>query len=139
MEKKIALITGANKGIGLETARQMAGLGYQVLLGARKAAEGRAAAESIGVQFVHLDMSDPATFRAAADKIAAEYGRLDVLVNNAGIGPDNGLKPSESPMAITTRPASLFLSSGSNTCVSSTTAKTLVSKVSRIKFVEHFG
>jgi len=100
MEKKIALITGANKGIGLETARQLAGLGYQVLLGARKEAEGRAAAESIGVQFVHLDMSDPATFRAAADKIAAEYGRLDVLVNNAGIGPDNGLKPSESPMAM---------------------------------------
>ncbi len=97
---KAALITGANKGLGLETARQLAGLGYEVLLGARKEAEGKAAAASIGVraQFIPLDMSNPVTFHAAAKWIEEKFGRLDVLVNNAGIGPDNGLRPSEAPI-----------------------------------------
>jgi NAD(P)-dependent dehydrogenase (short-subunit alcohol dehydrogenase family) len=99
---KIALITGANKGIGLETARQLAGLGYTVLVGARKEAEGQAAAASIGApaQYLRIDMSDPETFRAAAAWIAEKFGRLDVLVNNAGIGLDKGMKPSETPIQL---------------------------------------
>jgi NAD(P)-dependent dehydrogenase (short-subunit alcohol dehydrogenase family) len=99
---KIALITGANKGIGLETARQLAGLGYSVLVGARKEAEGQAAAASIGApaQYLRIDMSDPETFRAAAAWIAEKFGRLDVLVNNAGIGLDKGMKPSETPIQL---------------------------------------
>ncbi len=99
---KIALITGANKGIGLETARQLAGLGYTVLVGARKEAEGQAAADSIGApaQYLRIDMSDPETFRAAAALIAEKFGRLDVLVNNAGIGLDKGMKPSETPIQL---------------------------------------
>jgi len=99
---KIALITGANKGIGLETARQLSALGYAVLIGARKEADGLAAAVSIGpsAHYIALDMSKPDTFRAAAAWIGENYGKLDVLVNNAGIGPDNGMKPSEAPVAL---------------------------------------
>ncbi len=101
-QSPLALITGANKGLGLETARQLAALGYTVLLGARKQAEGQAAAATIGPQahFLPLDMASPASIQAAAQSIATQFGRLDVLVNNAGIGPDNGIKPSEAPMEL---------------------------------------
>lgn len=99
---KVALVSGANKGIGLETARQLAALGYEVFVGARKAQEGQAAAASIGpkAHYVHLDMGDPASFKAAALQIAEKFGHLDALVNNAGIGPDNGMKPSEAPIEL---------------------------------------
>lgn len=99
---KVALITGANKGLGLETARQLAGLGYEVLLGARKEAEGKAAAASIGdhAHFIPLDMSNSTTFQAAAKWIEEKFGKLDVLVNNAGVGPDNGMKPSQVPIEL---------------------------------------
>lgn len=100
--EKIALITGANKGIGLETARQLSGLGYTVLIGSRKEADGLAAAASIGdsAHYVAMDMSRPETFRAVAAWIREKFGKLDVLVNNAGIGPDNGMRPSEAPIAL---------------------------------------
>ncbi len=100
--QKIALITGANKGLGFETAKQLAALGYEVLIGARNEAAGKAAAASIGpnAHFLHLDMALPGTFEAAAQFISDTYGKLDVLVNNAGIGPDNGKKPSQVPMAL---------------------------------------
>jgi NAD(P)-dependent dehydrogenase (short-subunit alcohol dehydrogenase family) len=86
---RIALITGANKGIGLETARQLGALGMTVLIGARDEARGQAAeatlrAEGIDAHVVRLDVTDDASVQEAAKRIEAEYGRLDVLVNNAG-------------------------------------------------------
>lgn len=81
----IALVTGANKGIGLETARRLLEAGYRVYLGARDEARGRAAAEEIGAEFVQLDVTDDPSAAHAADAIASGEGHLDLLVNNAGI------------------------------------------------------
>jgi NAD(P)-dependent dehydrogenase (short-subunit alcohol dehydrogenase family) len=91
--KKVALISGANKGIGLETARQLGKQGVTVLLGARDLAKGEAAAaqlqsEGIDARAVKLDVVNPADVNAVAEKIEKEFGRLDILVNNAGIALD---------------------------------------------------
>jgi NAD(P)-dependent dehydrogenase (short-subunit alcohol dehydrogenase family) len=88
--KKVALITGANKGIGLETARQLGKLGITVLVGARDLAKGEAAAaelksEGIDARAVKLDVANDADIQALAAKIDKDFGRLDILVNNAGI------------------------------------------------------
>lgn len=101
-ESKIVLISGANKGIGFETAKQLVAKGYEVYIGARRESEGQAAAAKLGpkAHYIHLDMSHPDTFLAAAQKLEQLHGRLDVLVNNAGIGPDNGMKPSEAPIEL---------------------------------------
>jgi NAD(P)-dependent dehydrogenase (short-subunit alcohol dehydrogenase family) len=79
------LITGANKGLGKETARQLVAAGHTVYVGARDEARGRAAADEIGARFVQLDVTDDASVAAAFAQIEADGG-LDVLVNNAGIG-----------------------------------------------------
>jgi NAD(P)-dependent dehydrogenase (short-subunit alcohol dehydrogenase family) len=81
----ITLITGANKGIGRETARRLHELGHTVVIGARDPERGRAAADELGVAFVQLDVTDQASVDAAADHVRTTHGRLDVLVNNAGI------------------------------------------------------
>lgn len=85
-----ALVTGANKGIGLEIARQLAQTGVSVIIGARDAARGHAAVAELSSQgletaFVQLDVLDEASIAAAAATISSQYGRLDILVNNAGI------------------------------------------------------
>ncbi len=80
------LITGANKGLGQETARQLVAAGHTVYVGARDEARGRAAAEELGARFVQLDVTDDASVAAACTQIEADGG-LDVLVNNAGIEP----------------------------------------------------
>ncbi|OXM87053.1 SDR family oxidoreductase [Paenibacillus rigui] len=89
--RKVALITGGNRGLGFETARQLGSLGYTVLLGARNKEKGAEAAAKQQAQendahCIELDVTDQATIDAAAQKISMEYGKLDVLINNAGIG-----------------------------------------------------
>jgi NAD(P)-dependent dehydrogenase (short-subunit alcohol dehydrogenase family) len=78
------LITGANKGLGFETARQLVAAGHTVYIGSRDAERGRAAAWQLGARAVQLDVTDDASVAAAAKTIEAAGG-LDVLVNNAGI------------------------------------------------------
>jgi NAD(P)-dependent dehydrogenase (short-subunit alcohol dehydrogenase family) len=80
------LITGANKGLGKETARQLVVAGHTVYVGARDEARGRAAADELGARFVQLDVTDGASVAAAFAQIEADGG-LDVLINNAGIEP----------------------------------------------------
>jgi Short-chain alcohol dehydrogenase of unknown specificity len=87
------LITGANKGIGKETARQLIAAGHRVFLGARDEERGRAAAAELGAEFVQLDVTDDASVAAAA-KTIEDAGGIDVLINNAGVEgrlPDNGI------------------------------------------------
>lgn len=103
---KIALITGANKGIGLETARQLGKQNITVLIGARDAAKGQRAAdelrkESIDAHAVEIDVSDGESIRKAAEHIRREHGRLDILINNAGVMMDEeGRKVSEQSLEI---------------------------------------
>src|SRR5262245_47337434 len=86
----VALVTGANRGIGLEIARQLARKGVTVLLGARELAKAEAAGrqlakEGLTVSARQLDVADPASVDRLARVVAGEFGRLDVLVNNAGV------------------------------------------------------
>ena len=88
--KKVALITGANKGIGLETARQLGKLGITVILGSRHLAKGEAEAaklraEGIDARPLQLDVRNAADRDAAVKYFADNFGKLDILVNNAGI------------------------------------------------------
>ena len=89
-QKRIALVTGGNKGIGLEIARQLAQSGLQVIIGCRDEARAAAAladlaGDRLAVTRIPLDLLDHATISAAAAQIQQDHGRLDVLVNNAGI------------------------------------------------------
>ncbi|MFJ5986158.1 SDR family NAD(P)-dependent oxidoreductase [Lentzea sp. NPDC092896] len=93
----ITLITGANKGIGFETAKQLLELGHVVYVGARDTERGEKAAADLGARFVQLDVTDDASVAAALATIDAEQGRLDVLVNNAGILATEAL---DGPMAL---------------------------------------
>ncbi|MEV6907338.1 SDR family NAD(P)-dependent oxidoreductase [Amycolatopsis sp. NPDC051071] len=83
------LITGANKGLGFETARRLVEAGHTVYVGSRDAERGRRAAEELGARAIHLDVTDDWSVGAAAKTIEADGG-LDVLVNNAGIAPEWG-------------------------------------------------
>jgi NAD(P)-dependent dehydrogenase (short-subunit alcohol dehydrogenase family) len=99
-KKQVAFVTGANKGIGLETARQLASRGMTVLIGARDERLGKEAAaklqgEGLDVQFLQLDLHDRTTHEAARRFIEENFGHLDVLVNNAGVFLDAAQKPSE--------------------------------------------
>src|SRR5437867_9577855 len=94
-EKRIALVTGANKGIGFEVARDLARKGFHVFLGARNEKAGEAAAEKlrseanrhsgVTVTFLKIDVSKPDSIRRATEEFSGESDRLDALVNNAGI------------------------------------------------------
>jgi NAD(P)-dependent dehydrogenase (short-subunit alcohol dehydrogenase family) len=81
----VTLVTGANKGLGRETARRLIKEGHTVYIGARSVERGQAAASELGGQFVQLDVTDDASVQAAIRVIEEREGHLDVLVNNAGI------------------------------------------------------
>ncbi|WP_393074407.1 SDR family NAD(P)-dependent oxidoreductase [Streptomyces sp. LN704] len=83
-------ITGANKGLGHETARRLVALGHTVIMGARDPERGRAAATALGARFVRIDVTDDASVAAAAADVAAHEGVIDVLVNNAGVHGPHG-------------------------------------------------
>lgn len=90
MSQTIALITGANRGIGFETARQLGKQGIKVLIGARSEEKGKEAeatlkAEGLDVEYIDIDVDNTATHAAAAKTIEEKYGKLDILINNAGI------------------------------------------------------
>ena len=94
MKGKIALITGANKGIGREVSRQLADLGATVLMGARDSQRGKIAAETLkeegfDVHLIQLEVTDKESIRKAVSEIDSRFKKLDILVNNAGIGMDN--------------------------------------------------
>ncbi|HEX3817345.1 MAG TPA: SDR family oxidoreductase [Chthoniobacterales bacterium] len=87
---KVALITGANKGIGLETARQLAQKKFTVLVGARDEAKGKKAAEELRKEGLEaralvIDVNDSASIRKAVAQVEKDFGHLDILVNNAGV------------------------------------------------------
>ncbi|HYN77827.1 MAG TPA: SDR family oxidoreductase [Lamprocystis sp. (in: g-proteobacteria)] len=91
-DQPVAVVTGANRGLGLETCRRLAALGYTVILTARREAEGQAAAQSLAAQgltvrFHPLEVTDESSIQTLAATVRG-LGRLDVLVNNAGIVPD---------------------------------------------------
>jgi NAD(P)-dependent dehydrogenase (short-subunit alcohol dehydrogenase family) len=97
-DKKVALITGANRGIGFETAKQLGEEGVIVVLGARKLAIAEEAAaklkeQGIDARPLQLDTTSPGDRLAAAKYFADNFGRLDILINNAGVGSKDGFIP----------------------------------------------
>jgi NAD(P)-dependent dehydrogenase (short-subunit alcohol dehydrogenase family) len=95
-DKKVALITGANRGIGLETARQLGKKGITIVVGARSLAAAQETAATLqgeGIEAfpVKLDVTNSADRQATARTIADKFGKLDILINNAGVGPEEGI------------------------------------------------
>jgi NAD(P)-dependent dehydrogenase (short-subunit alcohol dehydrogenase family) len=106
MTKKIALVTGATRGIGLETVAQLARQGVQVILAARDAKKGEQAAselkkQGLDVESLVLDVGDAASITAAVHEVERRHGHLDILINNAGVLIDDASKkPSEQSLAV---------------------------------------
>lgn len=103
--KKVALVTGANKGLGLEIARQLGDQGITVVIGARDKKKGEAAVEKLkseghDAHSVRLDVTDPASIEALPQFLEDKFGRLDILINNAGIGLDFGVQPSQADIDV---------------------------------------
>lgn len=91
----VAFITGGNRGIGLETARQLGKQGITVVIGSRDLAKGQSAAESLkkeglSVSAIKFDVNNPADYKAAYDYFDTKFGKLDILINNAGVASAEG-------------------------------------------------
>lgn len=89
-EQRVALVTGGNRGIGLEVCSQLVAKNIRVVLTARDAIKGKAAASELGVDFTPLDVTDHARIDEVIAEMDNTYGRLDILINNAAINPDKG-------------------------------------------------
>jgi NAD(P)-dependent dehydrogenase (short-subunit alcohol dehydrogenase family) len=85
VSRSVAVVTGGNRGIGYEVCRQLARLGFDVVLGSRDLSRGEAAAAELGVVACQLDVADGVSVRAAADWVSERFGRCDALINNAAI------------------------------------------------------
>jgi NAD(P)-dependent dehydrogenase (short-subunit alcohol dehydrogenase family) len=111
-DKRVALVTGANQGIGLQIAKELAAENFTVLVGSRDLARGEEAAKTIDgdAHALQLNVTDQASIAAAAERVRNEFGRLDVLVNNAAIS-NTGLRPGVSveEYAKSTRPSNVSL------------------------------
>ncbi|MFD2881811.1 SDR family NAD(P)-dependent oxidoreductase [Paenibacillus rhizoplanae] len=104
-KSKIVLITGGNKGIGFETARQLGNMGYEILIGARSENKGHEAVtllekEKIKAKTVVLDVTNPSSVLSAVEWIEQEYGLLDILINNAGVFFEENTPPSELELSV---------------------------------------
>jgi NAD(P)-dependent dehydrogenase (short-subunit alcohol dehydrogenase family) len=108
---QVALVTGANKGIGLQIAKDLTARGLTVLVGSRRLGPGQEAAKSIGsnAHALQLDVTDPASIAAAAARIRNDFGRLDVLVNNAGIAHAGDPNASFEEKLLAARPSTASL------------------------------
>lgn len=100
---KIALLTGANRGLGFETARQLGRADVKTIIGARDSANGERAAEDLrqeglDAESLTLDVNSAASVHAAAKQVSDQYGRLDILINNAGILPEATAADADSPL-----------------------------------------
>jgi NAD(P)-dependent dehydrogenase (short-subunit alcohol dehydrogenase family) len=110
--KPVALVTGANQGIGLQIAKDLVAHGFTVLVGSRNLERGEVAAKTIDgdARALQLDVTDKASIAAAAERIRKEFGRLDVLINNAAIS-KTGPRPDVTieEYANSTRPSNVSL------------------------------
>ncbi|WP_050614127.1 SDR family oxidoreductase [Bacillus testis] len=102
---KIVLITGGNKGIGFETARQLGKMGYEILLGSRNEKRGLEAVtllekENIKAKTVGLDVTNPTSILSSVERIEQEYGLLDILINNAGVFFEGEINQSELELSV---------------------------------------
>jgi len=107
LKGRVALITGANKGIGLEIARQLAAAGATALIGARDSGRGEKAAEALAAdhldaRFIRIDVTEKSSIDRGVSQIERDFGKLDILVNNAGIGIDDA-PPSQLEMDVLRR------------------------------------
>jgi NAD(P)-dependent dehydrogenase (short-subunit alcohol dehydrogenase family) len=99
-DRRVALVTGANRGIGQEVVRQLLEQGFRTILTARDEKQGRAAADEVGAKFVRLDVADEASVDRCFQTVDERHGRLDVLINNAAIDYDTWQRGVDADLAV---------------------------------------